>query len=86
MRWYATQGDVVLKTRFKDLKRLVRPETIAHQNLGFAGCSQLGLGLKHKPQPIEANLCVCVARLRTCKVPPGSGVRRPCASAFRLVL
>ena len=63
MRRYATQGDVVLKAKLENLERFVRPKTIADKQAGFAACPQLGLGLKHEPQPIEANLRVCVTGL-----------------------
>jgi hypothetical protein len=58
----------------------MRAETIADKEPGFPVRPQPGLGIKYKPQPIEANLGIRVTGLRACKVPPRSWVRRPRAS------
>jgi hypothetical protein len=56
-----TKDDIILKAKLEDLKQLMRSKNIRDKHAGFAACPQLGLGLKHKLQPIEANLQVCVA-------------------------
>lgn len=75
MRGYSAQGDVVLETNLQDLESLVRSKAIPHKHSRSVVSSLFSLGVKHKLEPLQADIRIREAGIGARIDPARRGIR-----------
>lgn len=80
VRGHAAQSDVVLEAKLQDLESLMRSKAIPHEYSRFLVSSLFSLRVKHKLEPLQADIRIGEARIRACIYPTRRGIRGPVRS------
>jgi hypothetical protein len=63
VRRYTAKDNMVFEAILHDLERLVSPKAVINENPWFLVSPRFGLGIKHKFEPVQADLKVGISRL-----------------------